>query len=51
MVTEQRELSGQPVRGLLFGSVAKSYERYRLDYSNNLVDTVLAYAAALCIQP
>jgi SAM-dependent methyltransferase len=44
MVTEQRELSGQPVRGLLFGSVADSYERYRLDYSDNLVDTVLAYA-------
>lgn len=44
MVTEARELSGQPVRGLLFGSVAESYERYRLDYSTNLVDTVLAYA-------
>ena len=44
MVTEQRELSEQPVRGLMFGSVAESYERYRLDYSNNLVDTVLAYA-------
>jgi SAM-dependent methyltransferase len=28
----------------LFGSVAESYERYRLDYPNNLVDTVLAYA-------
>jgi|GEM_PF-2321248 len=44
MVTGNRELSGQPVRGLLFGSVAESYERYRLDYSNDLVDTVLAYA-------
>ena len=44
MVTEQRELSGQPVRGLLFGMVAESYERYRLDYSNDLVDTILAYA-------
>ena len=44
MVTEQREVSGRPARGLLFGSVAESYERYRWDYSNNLVDTVLAYA-------
>ena len=44
MVTEHRELSGQLVRGLLFGSVAESYELYRVDYSNNLVDTVLAYA-------
>jgi len=44
MATEHGELSGEPVRGLLFGSVAESYERYRLDYSNTLVDTVLAYA-------
>jgi SAM-dependent methyltransferase len=44
MVTEAHELSGQPVRGLLFGSVAQSYERYRWDYSINLVDSVLAYA-------
>ena len=29
----------------MFGSVAESYERYRLDYSNNLVDTILAYAS------
>jgi SAM-dependent methyltransferase len=44
MVTEARELAGQPVRGLVFGSVAESYERYRLGYSNNFVDIVLAYA-------
>ena len=44
MVTEARGLSGQPVRGLLFGSVAESNERYRMDYSNDLVDTVLGYA-------
>ncbi len=31
-------------RGLLFGSVAERYERYRLDYPNELVDTVLGYA-------
>jgi SAM-dependent methyltransferase len=28
----------------LFGSVAERYERYRLDYPNELVDTVLGYA-------
>jgi SAM-dependent methyltransferase len=44
MATEVRELFGQPVRGLLFGLVAESYERYRLDYSHDLLDTVLAYA-------
>jgi SAM-dependent methyltransferase len=32
------------MRGLLFGSVAERYERYRLDYPNELVDTVLGYA-------
>jgi SAM-dependent methyltransferase len=36
--------SGKSVRGLLFGSVAECYERYRLDYPNELVDTVLRYA-------
>ena len=32
------------VRALMFGSVAERYERYRLDYPTELVDTVLAYA-------
>jgi SAM-dependent methyltransferase len=47
MVTEPSEPSeptGKSVRGSLFGSVAECYERYRLDYPNELVDTVLRYA-------
>ncbi len=32
------------IRGLSFGSVADQYERYRLDYPNEVVDTVLRYA-------
>ena len=44
MVTEPSQPSGKSVRGLLFGSVAERYERYRLDYPNELVDTVLRYA-------
>ena len=32
------------MRGLLFGSVAERYERYRRDYPIELVDSVLAYA-------
>ena len=32
------------VRGLLFGSVAERYERYRPDYPNEVVDIVLGYA-------
>jgi hypothetical protein len=35
---------GNSVRGLLFGSVAEGYERYRLGYPKELVDTVLRYA-------
>lgn len=31
-------------RGLLFGSAAESYERYRLGYPDEVVDRVLAYA-------
>lgn len=44
MVTESSELTGESVRGLLFGSVAESYERYRLNYPGELVDLVLRYA-------
>lgn len=38
------EPSGQTRRGLLFGSVADSYERHRLDYPTELIDIVLRYA-------
>ena len=38
------EPAGKSVRGLLFGSVAECYERYRLDYPDELVDIVLRYA-------
>jgi hypothetical protein len=44
MVTEPSQPLGNSVRGLLFGSVAERYERYRLDYPNELVETVLRYA-------
>lgn len=44
MVTEPHESSGQSARGLLFGSVADSYERQRLGYPGDLVDVVLRYA-------
>ena len=44
MVTEPNEPSAPPVRGRLFGSVAQSYERYRLAYPDELVDLVLGYA-------
>jgi SAM-dependent methyltransferase len=44
MVIEPGQPSGNSVRGLLFGSVAERYERYRLDYPDELVDTVLRYA-------
>ena len=44
MVTESSRRLRNSVRGLLFGSVAERYERYRLDYPNELVDTVLSYA-------
>ena len=32
------------MRGLSFGSVAERYERYRLDYPDELVDAILQYA-------
>jgi SAM-dependent methyltransferase len=44
MVTAPSRPLGNSARGLLFGSVADRYERYRLDYPNELVDTVLSYA-------
>ena len=44
VVTESGQPWGNSVRGLLFGSVAERYERYRLDYPNELVDAVLRYA-------
>jgi SAM-dependent methyltransferase len=44
MVTEPNQPTGTSIRGLLFGSVAERYERYRLDYPDELVDTVLRYA-------
>ena len=37
-------MSGGRARGLSFGSVADSYERYRLDYPDDVVDAVLRYA-------
>jgi len=44
-VTSQRgEQANELVRGLSFGSVANQYERYRLDYPDELVDAVLQYA-------
>ena len=44
MVTEPSQPLGNSVRRLLFGSVAERYERYRLDYPSELVETVLRYA-------
>jgi SAM-dependent methyltransferase len=44
MVTEPNEASGQSARGLLFGSVAESYERYRLGYPSELLNIVQRYA-------
>jgi len=44
MVIEPSDPFGNSRRGLLFGSVAERYERYRLGYPNELVDTVLGYA-------
>jgi SAM-dependent methyltransferase len=44
MVTEPSEPAGKSGRGLLFGSVADCYERYRLDYPDEVVDIVLRYA-------
>ena len=48
MVTQPGQPPGNSVRGLLFGSVAERYERYRLDYPDELVDTVLATPGGLC---
>ncbi len=41
---QRGERTAELVRGLLFGSVADQYERYRLDYPAELVDAVLQYA-------
>jgi SAM-dependent methyltransferase len=44
MVTNPNEPADQSVRGLLFGSVAESYERHRPGYPSEVVDIVLRYA-------
>ncbi len=44
VVSPRSERTGELVRSLLFGSVADQYERYRLDYPDELVDAVLQYA-------
>jgi SAM-dependent methyltransferase len=44
MAAEPSQPAGNSVRGLLFGSVAERYERYRLDYPIELVDAVVRYA-------
>jgi len=44
METEPSRPFPKSVRGLLFGSVAELYERYRLAYPTELVDAVLGYA-------
>jgi len=44
MVSGSSQPSGKSVRGLLFGSVAERYERYRPDYPAELVDAVLRYS-------
>jgi SAM-dependent methyltransferase len=44
MLTEPNQPFENSVRGLLFGSVAECYERYRLGYPDELVDAVLDYA-------
>lgn len=43
-VSLPNENPAQTVRSLSFGSVAESYERYRLGYPGEVVDAVLAYA-------
>jgi len=44
-VTSKRHAqTAKQVRGLLFGSIAEPYERYRLDYPDEVVDAVLQYA-------
>lgn len=44
MTTDPGEASGPFVRALSFGSVAESYQRYRLGYADELIDTVIGYA-------
>lgn len=44
MVTEPDQPGPPSTRGLLFGSVAESYERHRPGYPDELVDIVLRYA-------
>lgn len=44
MTSQRGEQANELVRGLSFGSVANQYERYRLDYPDELVDAVLQYA-------
>ena len=47
MTSERGEQATEPIRGLSFGSVAKQYERYRLDYPDELVDSVVQYGGGL----
>jgi len=42
--SQRGERTAEVIRGLSFGSVADQYERYRLDYSDDVVDAVLQYA-------
>lgn len=44
MVSERGGLPPKPVSGLLFGSVADRYERYRLGYPPELLEAVVQYA-------
>lgn len=44
METDSSRPFGNSVRGLLFGSVAERYERYRPGYPDELVDVVLEYS-------
>ena len=44
MAGPRSERTAELIRGLSFGSIADQYERYRLDYPDELVDAVLQYA-------
>ncbi len=44
MVSQRSDRATELVRGLSFGSVADQYERYRLDYPDEVVNAVLQYA-------
>ncbi len=44
MTSESDEQVTELIRGLSFGSVADHYERYRLSYPDELVDSVVQYA-------